>query len=133
MKILIVEDDFTSRFLLQRQLGNYGQADIAVNGREAVEAFKVALEEKEPYELVCLDVMMPEMNGYEALREIRLAEEAAGIKGLRRCKIIMTTALGGAKDVMTAFRDECDGYLVKPINKDAIQKLFRKLELEPSS
>ena len=69
MKTLIVEDDFTSRLLLQELLKKYGRSHIAVNGLEAVEAVRLALDENEPYDLICLDILMPQMDGQLALRE----------------------------------------------------------------
>ena len=68
MKTLIVEDDFTSRLLLQEILKRYGAVHIAVNGREAVDAVRAAAESDESYDLICLDIMMPEMDGYQALK-----------------------------------------------------------------
>jgi two-component system chemotaxis response regulator CheY len=53
--------------------------------------------------------------------------------GLDRAKIIMTTALNDSKDILSSFRDECDGYLVKPIKKQDIKKLFDMLEITPES
>ena len=79
MKYLIVEDDFAARRLLQRYLSNYGDCDIAVDGNEAVEAFRQAVDEKEPYDLICLDIMMPNMDGHEALKVIRQIESEHGI------------------------------------------------------
>jgi two-component system, chemotaxis family, chemotaxis protein CheY len=117
MKTLIVEDDFTSRKLLQEILKHYGPADIAVNGIESVDAVSIALEAEEPYDLICLDIMMPEMDGQTALREIRMLEEIRCIPPSKRAKIIMTTALGSMKDVMAAYHGTCDAYLVKPIDK----------------
>ena len=122
MKTLIVEDDFTSRLLLQAILNEYGAVHIAVNGREAVEAVRASLDAGEPYDLVCLDVMMPEMDGFEALRKIRGMEEALGIVSSHGAKIFMTTALDGLKNVIQAFRGPCDAYLVKPIDKRKLQK-----------
>ena len=78
MKTLIVEDDFTSRLLLQELLKGYGPAHVAVNGKEAVEAARMAMDAGEPYDLICLDIMMPEMDGHGALKEIRAQEEARG-------------------------------------------------------
>ncbi|HKJ91397.1 MAG TPA: response regulator [Oceanipulchritudo sp.] len=131
MRILIVEDDFISRKVLEKQLASYGEVDVTVNGREALGAVRMQLDQGAPYNLICLDIMMPEMDGQEALREIRAAEKEASIAGLERARIIMTTALNDSKDILSSFRDECDGYLVKPIKKQDIKKLFDMLEIDP--
>lgn len=120
MKILIAEDDFTSRLLLQELLKNHGTTYVTVNGREAVEAARLALDSGEPYDLICLDVMMPEMDGQEALRQIRDLEVGKGVTSTKGAKILMTTALGDPGNVMTSFSNLCDGYLVKPIQKKAL-------------
>ncbi len=129
MKVLIVEDDFTSRLLLQKLLAPYGEGHIAVNGREAVSAFRGALESGQPYDLVCLDIMMPEKNGHEALKEMRALEENRAIVSTRGAKIIMTTALGDIKNVTSAYDALCDGYLVKPIDKAKLIALLDELKV----
>lgn len=129
MKTLIVEDDFTSRLLLQEILKRYGAVHIAVNGREAVAALHAALEAGEPYQLICLDIMMPEMNGNEALRAIRGLEEARGIFPPDASRIFMTTALDGVKDVIQAFQGLCDAYLVKPIAATQLLEQLHRFEL----
>ncbi len=125
MRALVVEDDTLSRMLLQKILGEFGECDIAINGFEALNAFKLAHERQQPYELICLDIMMPEMDGHEVLKKIRMAEERQGIKGLAGVKIIMTTALKDRKNIMDAFRQQCEAYLVKPIDK---QKLYAYMQ-----
>ncbi len=130
MRILIVEDDFISRKVLEKQLTSYGEVDVTVNGREALDAVRMQLDQGDPYNLICLDIMMPEMDGQESLREIRAAEKNSGIAGLDRARIVMTTALNESRDILSSFRDECDGYLVKPIKKQDIKKLFDMLEIE---
>ncbi len=117
MKTLIVEDDFTSRLLLLEILQGYGTSHVAANGLEAVGAVSAALDAEEPYDLVCMDIMMPEMDGQQALREIRALEERKGRDCGRGARILMTTALGDKQNVLLAFREQCDGYLVKPLNK----------------
>jgi len=129
MKTLIVEDDFTSRLLLQELLKGYGPSHVAVNGKEAVEATRLALEAGEPYDLICLDIMMPEMDGQQALRNIRAQEEARGIISSNGAKIVMTTALGDLKNVSAAYSGLCDGYLTKPIQKAKLLEELRKLGL----
>ncbi len=131
MKTLIVEDDFTSRLLLQQILLKWGQAHIAVNGKEAVEAVRIAMESGDPYNLICLDIMMPEMDGQEALKHIRKLEEDCCILSYQGAKIIMTTALGDMKNVNNAFHGLCDAYLVKPIDKKKLVENLQTLALVP--
>ncbi len=129
MKCLIVEDDFAARRLLQRYLSSYVVCDIAVDGNEAVVAFRQALDEKEPYDLICLDIMMPNMDGREALKVIRRIESEHGTSGLDGVKVIMTTALGDPKNVMGAFREGCEAYIVKPDKKDKLLEEMKNLSL----
>lgn len=129
MRTLIVEDDFTCRRLLQKILSPYGDCDITINGKEAIEAFRLALDEDESYDLICLDIMMPEMDGQEALKKIREIEKEKGILGLDGVKVIMTTALKDSKNVFGAFKTGCEGYLVKPIDKKRLIEEMKKLEL----
>ena len=129
MKVLIVEDDFSSRLLLQMLLSKYGECHIAVNGAEAVLAFRMALDAGKPYDLICLDIMMPEMDGQTALKEMRAQEEARGIVSTHGAKIIMTTALDNVKNVAAAYQELCDGYLVKPIDKAKLIGLLAELKV----
>jgi two-component system chemotaxis response regulator CheY len=130
MKSLVVEDDFTSRFLLQTILSLYGECLGAANGREALEAFQTARENDTPFDLICLDIMMPEMDGHEVLRQIRALEmkgETAPAKS--GAKIIMTTALSDSESMKQAQRHYCDAYLVKPINKAKLLDLLKSFGL----
>ena len=129
MKTLIVEDDFNSRLLLQELLKKYGSSHVAVNGVEAVKVCEQSIESGDLYDLICLDIMMPEMDGQEALKAIRDMEDKADIKFPKRPKIVMTTALGDVKNVMGAFYSLCDGYLVKPYSKDQLENELGRLEL----
>ena len=127
MKTLIVEDDFTSRLFLQTYLSRYGECHVAVNGREAVEAFQMANVNGSPYDLICMDIMMPEMDGTEAVKQVRALEEAHGILPHDGVKIIMTTAVTDVKEVLHSFHELCDAYLVKPIKKASLLDEMRKM------
>ena len=130
MKSLVVEDDFVSRLVLQKMLAPLGQCDAAVNGNEAVQAFNISFEDKQPYDLICLDIMMPEMDGKEALKLIRQREKEFGIQPSNEAKIIMITALDTPKEVIDAFyRGGCTSYLVKPIEKAKIIGVVKDLGL----
>ena len=127
MKILIVEDDFTSRLIMQRLIEPYAKCDVAMNGKEAVEAFIIGIVEGKPYDLILLDIMMPEMDGQEVVKEVRKIEEDEwGIIYPKGIKIIMTTALDDPKNVVTAFKSLCDAYLVKPVTEESLITAIRE-------
>jgi len=129
LRVLIVEDDFTSRILLQEVMSRYGVCHIAVNGVEAVVAFQDALQNQKPYQLVFLDIMMPEMDGQETLKRIRAIEMEGGILLGHGAKIIMQTAHTDAKNILESFSEMCDAYLVKPIQVDKLKKELKTLGL----
>jgi two-component system chemotaxis response regulator CheY len=129
LRILLVEDDFACRFLLQTFLDRYGQCFVAVNGREAVEAFGAATDLGQPYDLICMDIMMPEMDGREAVRQIRSMEEAQGILSTFGAKIFMTTTVQQVKEVFLCFKELCDAYLMKPIDLGQLQSQMRFYQL----
>jgi len=129
LKILIAEDDFTCRKLLQSFLSEYGDCFVAINGREAIEAVRESINEGRPYNMICLDIMMPEIDGHEALETIRKIESERGIMGLDGAKVIMTSALDDSTNVMGAFRAGCEAYIVKPISKQNLLDEMEKLGL----
>lgn len=129
MKILIAEDDLVSRNFLSKFLSRYGECDLAVDGLETIDAFLMALKDKEPYDLICLDIMMPKLDGVKVLKAIRDLERQYGILQENRVKIIMTTALTEAQLVRTAFDYGCEAYAAKPIDTQKLIEVMGKLEL----
>lgn len=129
MKTLIVEDDFTARLVLQRFLSLYGECHIAVNGKEAVDAFRIATESGACYDLICMDILLPVMNGEEAVRQIRAIEESRGILSTSGVRIIMTTAVEDVKTVIRSFQHLCDAYLIKPVHLADMLKHLRSFGL----
>lgn len=127
MKILIVEDDFSSRKLMGMYLKNYGEIDFAVNGEEAVEAFLNAANSGEKYDIIFLDIMLPEISGHKVLEEIKKIEEEREIFGTDGVKVVMTTALDDSKNIKDAFRGQCDEYLTKPISAEKVERVIKKL------
>ena len=131
MKILIAEDDFASRKFMLRFLQKFGECDITVDGLEAVDAFLIALEAGEGYDLVCLDIMMPALDGYQALKAIRDIEKEKQIPEEKRTKIIMTTSLNEGRNVSKAFELGCVAYAGKPIDQEKFENVLRKINLIP--
>ncbi|MBN1699094.1 MAG: response regulator [Spirochaetales bacterium] len=130
MKILIVEDDFISRKLMIKYLTPYGEVDIAVDGEEALEALSRAWEDNAPYQLICLDIKMPGMDGHEVLDKIRKIEKEKNIGEKKAVKVIMTTILKDPENVFNAYyKGRAVAYLVKPFGEDDIIDEIKKLGL----
>ncbi|MCT4663270.1 MAG: response regulator [Tissierellales bacterium] len=129
MKILIAEDEYVSRKFLYKFLSDYGECDVTVDGMEAIEAFLMALDEGKPYNLICLDIMMPEVDGLKALKTIRQLEKERNIPKENRARIIMTTALNYTKEINAAFEAGSEAYAAKPINTEKLVAVMKKLKL----
>jgi len=127
VKSLVAEDDATSRMILKKFLSQYGECDVAADGREAVQAVKEAQQKGRRYDLVCLDLGMPVMDGQQALREIHKVDTAAG--GFRQTKIIVTTALTDIGSITNALLGRCNAYLMKPIDTGKLQSELKELGL----
>ncbi len=129
MRILIAEDDFASRKFISKFLSIYGECDITIDGMEALEAFMMAWDEGKPYDLICLDIMMPVLDGEKTLKMIRDIEKQNEIKEFSRVKIIMTTALNDTDRVFNSFDTGCEAYASKPINTEKLVEVLKKLGL----
>jgi two-component system chemotaxis response regulator CheY len=116
MKTLVVDDDLMTRIVLEWILSDYAKVDSCGDGNEAVLAQKAALERGDPYDLICMDVFMPVMDGLEALKLIRQEEELQGVSRPRGAKVIMATASVDIATIRQAFQELCDAYIVKPID-----------------
>ena len=118
MKALVVDDDLITRIVLQEILSGYADVHTCVDGNEAVQAYRRALERGDPYDLICMDVFMPVMGGIEALKIIRREEELHGRP--LATKVVITTAAHDKDTIDQAFRELCDAYIVKPIDAGEI-------------
>lgn len=131
MRILIAEDDLASRKFLFKFLSAYGECDLVVDGVETLDAFLMAMKDGNPYNLICLDIMMPKVDGVKVLKYIRDLETQQGLLPEKRSKIIMTTALAETQFVQNAFEIGCDAYAAKPIDTQKLIDVLKKLELIP--
>jgi two-component system chemotaxis response regulator CheY len=129
MKILITEDGPVAAKLMRLMLEPYGECDTAISGREALIAFRLAAKEGRRYDLICLDIMMPGLDGLQVLKEIRKMESADGIAVPDGVKIIMTTALSDPGKMKEALDSQCTAYLAKPIGKQKLLEQLRALGL----
>jgi CheY-like chemotaxis protein len=122
-KILVVDDTEMNSELLVETLSEVAQCDVRANGEGALEAYNQSLESGGPYDLILLDIAMPDISGIEVLKIIRAAEKTRGVRLGRGVPIIMVTAY--KEPFMDAFNGGCDDYILKPIDVD---KLIAKIE-----
>ena len=130
MRILIAEDDNTSARYMSGLLARFGECTVVEDGELALAAYAAAVEEGKPYQLICLDIMMPRKNGQEVLEAIRSQELTEGIKPGQGVKIIMTTALGDMRSVMSAYKGGATAYITKPILTERLYETICSLGFE---
>jgi two-component system, chemotaxis family, chemotaxis protein CheY len=129
MRILIVEDDLTSRKFLSSFLSQYGQCDVVVDGLEALEAFLISIKDQKLYELICLDIMMPRVDGVAVLKGIKDLEKKKNIPPEKHVKVVVTTALNDKEYVQKAMDIGCDAFAFKPINTEELVETLKKIGL----
>lgn len=129
MKCLIIEDDLISREIITTMLSDLGDCVPVGDGDKAIKVFGDALDKGEPYDLICLDIVMPGINGQETLKEIRRIEKQRGIGEQDGVKVVMVTALSDPDSIMSAFRTGCEAYVVKPVKKEELLEEIQKLGL----
>jgi two-component system, chemotaxis family, chemotaxis protein CheY len=128
MRILVVEDDTASSFVLTTFLKPLGETIAAADGKAGIEAFREAHAEGRPFDLVCLDIMMPQLDGQGVLRALRAYEEEKKIDRKKSARVIMTTALGDKLNLIEAL-PRCDAYLQKPIDRKELLFYIKKFGL----
>ncbi|MBF0213848.1 MAG: response regulator [Magnetococcales bacterium] len=125
MKILIADDELNNRMLLHQYLATWGTCDLVHHGAEAVEAFEMAASEGKPYDLICMDRFMPNMQGEDALILIRELEVQWGLAPLQRAMVLL---ISGEE---TPLSPDCtqDGFtdrLLKPITQEQLYDCLRQ-------
>ncbi|MEA1968041.1 MAG: response regulator [Thermodesulfobacteriota bacterium] len=108
-RILVVDDESNNRKLMQQILKNKYQLAFAVNGKQALEITK-----KVKPDLILLDIMMPEMNGYEACQKLKADAATVNIP------VIFTTAMNEIKDETRGFDAGCVDYITKPVSRTVV-------------
>ncbi|MDD2364687.1 MAG: response regulator [Desulfuromonadaceae bacterium] len=116
MKILIVDDDGFSRSVLSEMLKTFGQCDQAADGYQAVDAYMKAALEGAQYDLICLDIIMPGMDGLQVLRHIRSIESENGISFPDSVRVIMVSSMSDLEHIMMSFDSRCEAYMIKPFD-----------------
>lgn len=130
MKILIVDDDFVCRSILLNTLASYGAIDVAVSANEAIEAFDAAQLIEKPYDLMFLDRIMPGGHGDLVLKHVRKFESDNNFDLKQSCTIIMVTSIDDPKEIFDAFKNQCEGYITKPVKPKKVMDTLNQCGVE---
>ena len=129
MKVLVAEDDLASGKFMQKLLSKYGEVVLARDGIAAVDEFVNAVSTNERFDLICMDIMMPKIDGYKVLASIRNAERKHGVSRMLRSKVIMTSALDETSFDSNQASDDYDEYICKPIDIMKLNDILKKLDV----
>jgi len=121
-RILVVDDDRVTAKIVKKAIQGLGEVVLAADGAEALAAFRKAFDGGSRFDVVILDLEMPEVDGHGALRGVREYEESHGVHGLDRCLVYMNTSNPDLKKVKASFRLQADRYFLKPLSVDQIKK-----------
>lgn len=130
LKILLVDDSKSAQLKILSIVSKYGQCDQAYNGVEALDRVKQSLQANSPYDLIIMDVVMPRMDGFETVRNIKLLQDAVNIHEKDKAKIIMLTSKADPANMMKAhFEIGVKTYLTKPFEEKTLLEAMTNLEL----
>jgi two-component system chemotaxis response regulator CheY len=130
MRILVVDDEFVSREKLTAILSAHGNCDAAPDGRTALEMVEKAYRDGNPYELVTMDLNMPDMSGHVVVQEMRHWEQGnPQIANGYAASVLIITATKEIRDVMESFDEGAEAYIVKPVTPENVAEAIGKINL----
>ncbi len=125
MKILVVDDELVSRKKMEKIMMLIGECEAVENGQDAIAAFQNAVDAEAYFDLISLDITMPDMSGIEVLTQIREIENGKGLSRDQQVKIMMVTSHSDQENVVASLKAGCNNYIVKPFDKE---RVFSKIE-----
>lgn len=130
MRILVIEDEYVALTKMMAMLSEFGRCDAATNGKQAFEMYSEAIMQGDPYQLISVDIHIPDWDGLDLLRRFRKSEESAGLPAARK---IVVSAMGQLEMVKQAAHHRCDAFLVKPVARHVLFKKLDELGIQPKS
>jgi len=132
MKTLIADDELVSRKKMQQIMEAFGECEAVETGTAAVAAFEASLEKGTPFDLITLDIMMPDMDGLRTLLKIRDVEKKHALQTgseLEEVKIMMVTSHSKKEMVLGCAKAGSNNYVVKPFDKKIITQKIEAMGL----
>ncbi len=127
MKILVVDDELVSRQKMMKIMASLGDCEAVENGKDALASFSKAWEMGIPFDMISLDIAMPDMDGIQVLKQIRTMEQEKEIPKSKQVKIMMVTSHTDKDTVVESMKAGCNNYIVKPFDKDRVVQKMQNL------
>lgn len=131
MRFLIIDDETISRLTLERMLGNYGTCQSAGTGKAALTAFADALRKNEPFDVITIDLQLPDINGLQLMLKMQELERRIEDESFKPAIKLIISAHSKKELIISCVQRGCDGYIIKPFNRDTILGKIRKCGLNP--
>lgn len=133
MRALIIDDDPQTHALLRSVLAPLAQVVATLNASSGLEAFRQSLEQNVPFDVVFLDIVLPDLDGHQALLRLRGLEDAFALEDKPTVSIVVSE-LRDAKNINRAFFvGGAASYLAKPLNANQIRAELAKFGLMASN
>lgn len=130
IRTLIVDDELVSREKLRTIMASHGDCECAVNGVEAIIQFTQAWDAWRPFDLVMLDIGLPDRAGQDVLQEIRRLERDRKMSGRHRAKVAIVTSAAERSTVAECVAAGCDEYIIKPVSAATIARKIEAMNLK---
>ncbi len=128
MKILIVDDEMAALTKMKVLLVPYGECTLAANAVQALQLCARAIQDGTPFEVVTIDIQLGDANGHDLLNAIKQLEIKENTPPSKK---LMITASGTRENLIKAHAKGCDGFIVKPVMRDALEQKMLALGFAP--
>ncbi len=130
-RILVVDDEELGRKAMKKIFAGYGQCTSVSNGKDAVNVYRTALDEKKPFNLIILDISLEDISGLEVLKRIKEIENIENIGKEQQTTIVMATSHSEKETVVNCLQAGCKGYFIKPLKPEPVAKRLAELGFKP--
>lgn len=127
MRILVVDDDMVSRKKMEVILQEFGDCFLAESGQDAILVFREASAKNIPFDLISLDITMPDINGIDVLKQIRQMESDRAVPPERQARVMMVSSHADQNLVLGSVAAGCNNYIVKPFERAKVVEKLRML------
>lgn len=118
MKILIIDDEMAALAKMKILLAPYGECTLSTQANQALQLCAKAIQGGVPFTLITIDIQLGDASGHDVLQAIQRLERQEQVAAARK---LMVTASGTKENLVRAHAKGCDGFLVKPVRRDALE------------